>query len=297
LWRVRVSVLMKQFGKRIRAGALAAAGLLVSPAGVVSGPSVASLNVCTDQLAMLLAEPGQLKSVSNLARDPTLSPLHQQARQYPVNKGIAEEVLVMKPDLVVTGTFSLHNTTGLLSRLGFAVEEFGYSPSVETIAADIRRMGRLLDQSTKAEIMASRFERDLAQLGPLACSRKPVALFYGARGVALGKGTLAHSALQAAGFANMAAERGYEGVAVFPLELLVQDPPDLIILPAPTPGAPALADEILSHPVLKRLTRTVTGDLSSPALLSCGGPFTMQAIHELRAFAPSLLPCTEASGS
>ena len=288
---------MKQFGKRIWTGALAAAGLLAGSGGVLSGPSVASLNVCTDQLVMLLAEPGQLKSVSNLARDPTLSSLHVEARQYPVNKGVAEEVLLVKPDLVVTGTFSLHNTTGLLSRLGFAVEEFEYSQSVETIATDIRRMGRLLEQSARAEVMASRFEHDLAALEPLACSRKPVALFYGARGVALGKGTLAHSAMQAAGFINMAAERGYEGVAAFPLELLVQDPPDLIILPKSTPGAPALADEILSHPVLRKLKTTVTGSFSRPASLNCGGPFTMQAIHELRALAPSLLPCRKAPGS
>ena len=132
---------MKQFGKRIWTGTLAAAGLLVSTGSVLSGPSVASLNVCTDQLAMLLAEPGQLKSVSNLARDPTLSSLHEKA-------------LVAKPDLVVTGTFSLHNTTGLLSRLGFAVEEFAYAQSVETIPADIRRMGRLLKQSARAGAMA-----------------------------------------------------------------------------------------------------------------------------------------------
>ncbi len=288
---------MVWFGKRVWTGVVAAVGLFACPVAGLSGPTVASLNVCTDQLAMLLAEPGQLKSVSNLARDPTLSALHERARQYPANRGIAEEVLVAKPELVVTGTFSLHNTTSLLKRLGFAVEEFRYSQSVETIAADIRRMGRLLEQDAKAEAMASRFERELAGLEPLACARKPVALFYGARGVALGKGTLAHSAMLSAGFINMAAERGYEGVAAFPLELLVQNPPDLIILPTTTPGAPALADEILTHPVLKKLRTTVAGNLSRPARLSCGGPFTMQAIHELRTYAPSLPPCRKVPGS
>jgi iron complex transport system substrate-binding protein len=246
---------------------------------------------------MLLAEPGQLKSVSNLARDPTLSSLHVQARQYPVNKGVAEEILLLKPDLVVTGTFSLHNTTGLLGRLGYSVEQFEYVQSIKSIASDIRRMGKLLEQSTKAEAMAVRFEQELAGLEPLACARKPVAIFYGERGVALGKGTLADIALEAEGFTNMAADRGYEGVAAFPLELLVQSPPDLIMLSEPLPGAPALADEILKHPALRDLKATVVGRFSEPAMLSCGGPFTMQAIHELRAYARLLHPCRKAPQS
>ena len=34
---------------------------------------VVSINLCTDQLAMLLAAPGQLVSVTHLARDPEAS--------------------------------------------------------------------------------------------------------------------------------------------------------------------------------------------------------------------------------
>jgi iron complex transport system substrate-binding protein len=288
---------MSKIGKSVWTGLAATTVLFANTASALAGPSVASLNVCTDQLAMLLAAPGQLKSVSVLARDPASSPLPELARQYPANKGVAEEVLLARPDLLVTGTFSLHNTTGLLRRLGFRVEEFAYSQSVATIPADIRRMGELLGQGSKAEAMATGFEREMAALKPLACARKPVAIAYGARGVALGKGTLAHSAMEAAGFTNMAAAMGYEGIAAFPLELLVQHPPDLIILPKPTPGAPALADEILSHPVLKQLKATMTGGLSRPAVLSCGGPFTLEAIRELRAFAPKLVPCRKAGAS
>jgi iron complex transport system substrate-binding protein len=72
---------------------------------------VMSLNVCTDQLAMQLAAPGQLVSVSFLASDPDMSAMAEEAKQYPKNRGMAEEVFLRHPDLVVTGTYSLHNTT------------------------------------------------------------------------------------------------------------------------------------------------------------------------------------------
>jgi iron complex transport system substrate-binding protein len=284
---------MKQAVRTIGAG-LTAAWLLAAPGlaqTAQSLPSVASLNVCTDQLAMALAGPGQLKSVSALARDPMLSTMPEQARAYPVNRGLAEEVFTLKPDLIVTGTFSLHNTTSLLKRLGFRIEEFDYSQSLDTIPADIRRMGDLLGRSEVAEQMASAFEREVASLAPLACRRKPVAIAYGQRGIALGPGTLAHTVIEAAGFENLAATTGHDGMAPFPLELLVSDPPDLIILPHTSSGAPALADEATSHPVLGRLEGTVTASFSRAALWSCGGAFTLDALRELRTLAKRLKPC------
>jgi iron complex transport system substrate-binding protein len=246
---------------------------------------------------MALAAPGQLKSVSALARDPMLSPMHEQANAYSVNRGLAEEVFTLKPDVIVTGTFSLHNTTSLLERLGFRVEPFGYTQTLDTIPNDIRRMGQLMGRTQHAEQMAQQFEARLAALEPLKCKRKPVAIAWGQRGVALGTGTLAHSVITAAGFDNLAATSGHDGMAPFPLELLVTNPPDLIILPHAMPGAPALADEALRHPVLKRLPGTVTASFSRAALWSCGAPFTLDAVDELRQMASRLKPCQPEPGS
>ncbi|MEL6267927.1 MAG: ABC transporter substrate-binding protein, partial [Pseudomonadota bacterium] len=43
---------------------------------------VVSMNLCTDQLAMLIASPGQLVSVSYLARDPASSAMAAEAQGY-----------------------------------------------------------------------------------------------------------------------------------------------------------------------------------------------------------------------
>ena len=54
----------------------AAAALLVAALPAVAAPRrVVSMNLCTDQVAMLLAAPGQLISVSDLAQDPRMSPM------------------------------------------------------------------------------------------------------------------------------------------------------------------------------------------------------------------------------
>ena len=67
---------------------------------------VVSMNLCTDQLAMLLAAPGQLISVSHLASDPMASTMVAEAQAYPVNRGGAEQILLMEPDLVLAGSYT-----------------------------------------------------------------------------------------------------------------------------------------------------------------------------------------------
>lgn len=78
---------------------------------------VLSMNLCTDQLAMLLAAPGQLISVSYLAQDPRASVMAEEAMTYDVNHGLAEEIFLLQPDLVLAGSFTTPATTALLRRL------------------------------------------------------------------------------------------------------------------------------------------------------------------------------------
>jgi len=46
---------------------------------------VVSMNLCTDQLAMMLADKGQLISVSAITTDPNMSSMAEAARAYPIN--------------------------------------------------------------------------------------------------------------------------------------------------------------------------------------------------------------------
>jgi iron complex transport system substrate-binding protein len=271
----------------ITAGALA---VLALPALADTPPRVMSLNVCTDQLAMLLAAPDQLVSVSEIAADPSLSFHHAMAAGYKKNRGLAEEVFLARPDVVVTGTFSLHNTTALLRHLGFKVEEFDFAQTLNTIPAEIRRMGTVLGHEESADAMAAAFETELTTAAP-ACGPAPTIIAYGQNGVALGSGTLADSIMKAAGFRNLAAKLGYAGMTPFPLELLVKNKPDAIVLSKPLAGAPALADLTIAHPALHALGAGRSGVFVPDAAWSCGGPFTLEAVKVLRRLREEIAPC------
>lgn len=268
--------------------------ILTGPVAAADLPRVMSMNVCTDQLVLLLAEPGQIASLSDLSLDPSLSYLHEEAAPYPRNSGRAEEVFLAKPDLVVTGTFSLHNTTSLLETLDFAVEEFAYNQSVDTIPGEIRRMGSLIGQEAKAEDIASAYERDLAALRARQCPAKPTAIAYEQNGIVLGAGTLPDSVITAAGLTNLAAELGYSAMTPLPLERLVSNEPDIVIVSEPLADAPALADQIAHHPALRALQSSRIGAFVPRGAWACGGPFVLEAVRALTELREEIASCAPA---
>jgi len=255
-------------------------------------PKVMSLNLCTDQLAMALADPEQLMSVSFLARDRTISPMWREAQNFPVNQGIAEEVFLEQPDLVVTGTFSQHNTTFLLRRVGLPVEEFDFAMTLETIPGEIRRMGALLHQREKAEKLASDFAASLDAIEKQQCEPKPTILAFEQNGISPGKETLADSVFRAAGFRNLAAEAGLMGAAPFPLELVVAQEPDVIVVQASEDEAPTLGAYVLRHPAMKHLNSRIDAFLP-PGSWACNGPLIIDAVKALAELRQKVAPCAE----
>ena len=282
-------------GGRRRAMLLTAiVSALSSTAPAADLPRIMSMNVCTDQLVLLLAEPEQIASLSDLSLDTSLSYLHAEAAPYPKNSGRAEEVFLAKPDLVVTGTFSLHNTTRLLETLDFAVEEFAYDQSVDTIPGEIRRMGALIGQDAKAKQIASAYERDLAALRARQCPMKPTAIAYEQNGVVLGEGTLADSVIDAAGLTNLATELGYSAMTPLPLEHLVSHQPDIVVVSEPMTDAPALADQIAHHPALRALETSRIGAFVPRGAWACGGPFVIEAVRALTELREEIASCDPA---
>lgn len=239
---------------------------------------VVSINVCTDQLAMLLADDTQLQSVSYLSRDPLLSAMSEKAHQLPVNHGEAEEVFLAKPDLVLAGTFSSRATVGLLRELGVRVEEFAPARSFEDIRVHMKRMGALLGREEQAERQIAAMNAALAAI-PKPARRQTVALYY-ANSYTAGRGTLIDEAIRIAGLDNLADKAGIRGSGMLPLEMLIMEKPDILIRGS-RGRPPALAFENFEHPALRALangTKIVTLDDN---LTVCGGPFSVGAVAQL----------------
>lgn len=254
--------------------------------GAAAGPvraeppkRVVSINLCTDQLAMLTAAPGQLVSVSYFARDEGASALAEEASRIPVNHARAEEVYLLEPDLVLAGAYTDGATLDLLERLGVRVETFTPSGTFEEIRANIRRMGAVLEREAQAEALVSAFDARLETLARARVAAPPLAALYYANNYSAGAGSLADEIVRAAGFRNLGREVGMFGVAKLPLEVLVMAAPDLVLGRDTWDRGPALAYEPLNHPALAAVSGGVA-PLDSRYWL-CGAPFTAQAVENV----------------
>ncbi len=260
--------------------ALAAGAAQAAPARVVS------MNLCTDQLAMLIAAPGQLVSVTRLARDPSASMMAAEAAAIPANHGLAEQVFLLRPDLVLAGTFTTRATVGMLRRLGFAVVEFAPETSFDDVRANIRKMGAVLGREPQAEALVAALDARLAAAAP---GPGPRAALHYANSYTSGAGTLADAVVTAAGLTNIAAEQGVAGTARLPLETLVMAEPDLIVS-GRTYDPPALAQQVLAHPALAAMKAAAGEAVVADARWICGTPFTVEAVAQLAAAARNLAP-------
>ncbi|WGR63501.1 ABC transporter substrate-binding protein (plasmid) [Paracoccus ferrooxidans] len=260
------------------------AGLILpgffQPAAAEPPRRVLSMNLCTDQLAMMLAAPGQLVSVSYLAQDPSASAMAAEAGRLPVNHGLAEEIFLMRPDLVLAGAWTTPETVRLLRRLDIPVEVFPIESDLAGIRANIRRMGAVLGREAQARAMLARFDADLARLSD-AQGPRPRAALYAANGYSSGSDSLAGEIVALAGFDNVADELGLPSGGVLPLETLLLSDPDLLVEGRRYAGH-ARAQEVLDHPALKALARGRPAEVMSDPDWVCGNPHILRAVSQLR---------------
>ncbi len=241
---------------------------------------VVSMNVCTDQMAMMIAAEGQLHSVSTLAFDPRSSAMSDEAQGFVQNAGRAEEVYLMEPDLVLAGSFSARAAVDMLERLGVRVIRFEPAYSLADVSERLRQMGRALGREARAEELVKEFEAGLAALRAAAPEKRPRAIQYVANGFTQGDNTLSDEMIEAAGFANVAAELGIALGARMPLELLAMSAPDLVITSQPYPGA-SRSEEIPLHPVVAAVTVRQAPVIMSSRDWLCGTPYVLRAISDL----------------
>lgn len=263
--------------QRCRALALWAGLMAPLPLAAEAAPQrVVSINLCTDQVALLLADPEQVISISHLAADPLLSTLRDP--QVPLNRGNAEELWLMQPDLVLAGPFSARPAIEMLARLGIAVVEVPIVTRLQDIATQLRLVAQALGHPERAEPLIAKVEAAFASPRP---SGPPLrAVIYQPNGYTGGDVSLSDELLAAAGFRNIARDLNRQDDGILPLETLLMAQPDVLILPPPYPGA-SQAEALLRHPALR-------GDHFAPLILysdphwSCGLPSITNALDALR---------------
>ena len=234
-----------------------------------------------------LADPEQLLAISAYSRDPASSSMDLAlARRWPETNGAVEEVLGLRPDVVVSGSYTAPATRAAYAGLGLRLEELPIAPNVAESEAQVRHLAKLTGHPERGEAMVNRIEAALAAAKPPPGTAPLSAVVWESGGIVAGDGTLIADLLRRTGFSNSAAARGLGQAQVLPLERMLADPPQVILAAG---NARASEDRMLRHPALAALTATARARLD-PALLWCGGPTIVKAVGRLAEIRAALKP-------
>lgn len=258
----------------------------VATATNASPQRIVSLNLCADELVLRLAAPGTVKSVTWLARDPALSNVAKLAQPVPINRGLAEDIIPLDPDLVIAGIYTTRTAVTLLKQVGIPVLELRVPSSIEQSLQQIIDVAAVLGTPSRGEELVTDIRHRLAALSATKVSEKalaqPVAALYQPNGYTVGRQSIFNDLLSLAGLRNLAVEQQIDNYGVLPLEVLLFAQPDLLVLNARTDRAPAMAYEVLNHPALIARYRGARVVNLPTSWWSCPGPALVDAVTLLQ---------------
>lgn len=266
-------------------------GLATAAASAADRPvRVVSLNMCTDQLLLDLAPPDQIVGLSPYAGNLSMSWAAAETRELPILSGTAEEVMVIRPDVVVAGRFTKRATREFLSARGIPVEEFDVSRTVADTKAQIARFGEITGAQDKARRRIAEIEAAEADLKAAALSHRLRVLPLSRRGWASGRESLTSDMLAMAGLENAAGEIGFKAGGFVSLEEIVRLRPDAILVSRDDNRAEDQGRAMLLHPAVQDMFPPERRIVIPERLSVCGGPMVAEAMRLLAAQVRRLTP-------
>ncbi|MEG0818916.1 MAG: ABC transporter substrate-binding protein, partial [Brevundimonas sp.] len=126
--------------------------LIAAPAVAKAAPRrVVSLNACLDAILVHVADRGQIAALSHYAREPVGSTISEVAKTLPFTWETAEEVIALRPDLVLTSRHSALATRNALGRMNIPTELFSVPDSVGRSLDQVREVARLVGRPARGE--------------------------------------------------------------------------------------------------------------------------------------------------
>lgn len=239
---------------------------------------IVSLNLCADQLLVALADRAQIAALTRFAHDPEMSAEVVKARAFRTIDGSAEEVLSLRPDLVLATPGRRRATMAQLGGRDIATLDVAPAESFAEIKNQIRAVARAIGHPARGEALIARMTADLAAV-PRNAGRGQVAAYYQRRGYLTGTGTLVDDLMRRVGLVNLASRLGKPALSRVGLEEMARARPDFLLVEAATDSVVDQGTEMLHHPLIAGIRRVKLPQ----AWTVCGGPAYVLAAKSIAA--------------
>jgi iron complex transport system substrate-binding protein len=268
-----------------RALAFLAAAMALLPAAALAAslPRLVSMNVCTDQLVLKLADPEQILGLSRFSRDGWQGPAATDISRYPLLSGGAEDVLLIRPDIVVASAFDKRSTRELLKAKGLRLAELAVPRTLDEARQQIREAGDITGHPDRAAREIERLDAALARARGAVAERHFRVLPLSRRGWVAGSDSFVGSLLGEAGLRSAAGDLGFAFGGFASLEAIVNLRPDFIVVSQAGDYARDDGQAFLLHPALERFYPMEKRIVIPERMTECGGVMLADALDALTA--------------
>lgn len=242
---------------------------------------IVSLDYCADNYVLKLADREQILAVSPGA-EKSFTYMREAAVGLPSVRPITEDVLILKPDLVVRSYGGGPNAAAFFERAGIPVLQVGWASNIDgegmgSIPGIIQHMADGLGHPERGQTLIQEFRMRLSELQER--EQSDTAMYMTPGGVTSGPGSLVHEMMVMAGVENFETTPGWRSL---PLERLVYEQPDIIVAAfyeslSNQPDAWAAS----KHPVARTLLNEPDTVPLQGAWTACGGWFILDAVEAI----------------
>lgn len=223
--------------------------------------------MCTDWMLVKYAKTSQILALSPLLHQ---YPLEWIDKNLAIHDGTLEQILKLKPDLVITGEYNAIILRQRLQELGVNVQILTLPRNLSQVIDYEKHFLSLIDQ------LASNKHQESVAVEQIR-EQSPRLLLLGANGIGTGRETFEDDILRNAGWENYLQQKGYINLD---LEKITSDPPDAVLWSAP--ASVALSNLFAEHPALKKSVPEDRWLTTTPWKWRCPGPWTWDLINDLR---------------
>lgn len=237
---------------------------------------IVSLDFCADQYVLKLVDQDRILALSPDA-DADYSYMRESAKGLRQIRPVAEDALILRPDLIVRSYGGGPNAAAFFEQAGVPVLNLGWAADIDAVKRVILDMAEGLGEPARGEAVVAEMTERLAAVNARPSGQS--ALYMTSAGATTGPGSLVHEMLSAAGLENFQAAPGWRPL---PLERLAYEQPDLIAAAFINPYASnRYAWSAMRHPIARAQLVTQPSVPLEGAWTVCSGWFLVDAVEAL----------------
>jgi len=233
---------------------------------------VASINLCTDEYLLLLADRAQILSVTKLGADVQETALAARAKGVIVNNGRLSSIITHKPDLVITGGTAEPFSQALSQHLRIATINLPPAETTDDVRRNIRTLAHALGQEPRGEQLIARYNALLTNND----KHKVRGVLVEGGGYTVPANGLAAAYLRAAGIEQI------DAGGKLSYEMLLRAPPEVVVLSRYRQGQASTYQQWFAHPALARLRQHAQFISMDGRSWTCLGPMAAESLPAFR---------------